>query len=108
MTVDLGMHVQSPSDAKVTKNVRRVVIHWGWNPTNHVSLIYNEGNQFIRIISYLKANDLAVITLSSPVTYTSTISPVCLPTSNDQYTDQEAAIMGWGTTIKGDTNISSN
>ena len=43
-----------------------------------------------------------MITLSSPVTYTSTISPVCLPNSNDQFADQEAAIVGWGTTSEGD------
>ncbi|EFX80463.1 hypothetical protein DAPPUDRAFT_188210 [Daphnia pulex] len=63
LTVDLGMHVQSPSDAQ--------------------------------------ANDIAIITLSSPVTYTSTISPVCLANSNDQFADQEATIIGWGTTSEG-------
>jgi hypothetical protein len=44
-----------------------------------------------------------MITLSSPVTYTSTISPVCLANSNDQFAEQEAAIIGWGTTSEGDT-----
>ena len=37
LTVDLGMHVQSPSDAQVTANVRRWAIHWGWNAVTNVS-----------------------------------------------------------------------
>ena len=53
-----------------------------------------------------KANDVAVLTLSSPVNYTSTISPVCLPpplpsNSQSQYDNYEAAIVGWGTTSAG-------
>jgi hypothetical protein len=38
LTVDLGMHVQSPSDAQVTAKVRRLAIHWGWNAVTNVSL----------------------------------------------------------------------
>ena len=37
LTVDLGMHVQSPSDAQVTAKVRRWAIHWGWNAATNVS-----------------------------------------------------------------------
>lgn len=38
LTVDLGMHVQSPSDAQVTKNVRKISIHWAYNSLTHVSI----------------------------------------------------------------------
>ena len=49
----------------------------------------------------MKANDLAVITLTSPVTYTSAISPVCLPSDSNDNADQDASIIGWGTTSEG-------
>ncbi|XP_046451011.1 trypsin-1-like isoform X1 [Daphnia pulex] len=82
LTVDFGMHRLNPNDAHVTKKVRRLTIHKDWDDKTN-------------------ANDIAIITLSSPVTYTSTISPVCLANSNDQFADQEAAIIGWGTTSEG-------
>ncbi len=38
LTVDLGMHVQSPSDAQVTKNVRKIAIHWAYNSITNVGI----------------------------------------------------------------------
>jgi hypothetical protein len=38
LTVDLGMHVRSPSDAQVTKNVRKIAIHWAFNSITYVSI----------------------------------------------------------------------
>lgn len=48
-------------------------------------------------------NDVAILTLSSPVPYDATISPVCLPPqgSSNQYVSREAAIIGWGTVKEG-------
>ncbi|XP_059351329.1 uncharacterized protein LOC130696997 [Daphnia carinata] len=84
LSVDLGMHSLEPSDAQETRAVRRVIIHGQWDPaTNN--------------------NDVAILTLSSPVPYGATISPVCLPpqTASDQYVNREAAIIGWGTVEEG-------
>jgi hypothetical protein len=46
-----------------------------------------------------QANDIAIITLDAPVSFSKSIAPVCLPAQSadpDQYADQEAAILGWG------------
>lgn len=37
LTVDLGMHKLSPSDAQVKKSVRQIAIHKGWDPVTNVS-----------------------------------------------------------------------
>ncbi|XP_057376100.2 chymotrypsin-like protease CTRL-1 [Daphnia carinata] len=84
LSVHLGMHDKDQNDAQLTKMVSRLVIHKGWNP---ISLY----------------NDIAMITLDSPVTYTSTISPFCLPAPGlaDRYVGSEAAIIGWGDVQQG-------
>ena len=46
----------------------------------------------------IQANDIAIITLDAPVSFSKSIAPVCLPAQSadpDQYADQEAAILGW-------------
>lgn len=45
LTVELGMHKLSPSDAQVTKNVRRLTIHKEWNPDTNVSWNWTEWNR---------------------------------------------------------------
>ncbi|EFX71073.1 hypothetical protein DAPPUDRAFT_256105 [Daphnia pulex] len=85
LTVELGMHVLKPiSDAQVSKKVRRVTRHKGFD-------------------SRTLYNDIAILTMESPVFFTSKISPVCLPPvgSNDQYTDKDAAVIGWGALKEG-------
>ncbi|KAI9553937.1 hypothetical protein GHT06_019208 [Daphnia sinensis] len=85
LSVELGLHTVNPtSDAEVTRRVTRVVRHLGFNPRTY-------------------RNDIAILTLESPVTFTSSISPVCLPPpgSNDKYVNQTAAIIGWGSTQRG-------
>ena len=43
--------------------------------------------------------DFSVISLSSPLTFSSTIAPICLPASTQSlYTDQVATVTGWGLT----------
>lgn len=82
LSVELGIHTVNPkSDAQLTRRVIRVVRHLGFN-----------SNTF--------RNDIAILTLESPVTFTSSVSPVCLPAlgSNDKYINQTATILGWGTT----------
>jgi hypothetical protein len=50
------------------------------------------------------------LTMESPVLFTSKISPVCLPPigSNDQYTDKDAAVIGWGALKEGSYIIPAN
>uniref|UniRef100_A0A0P5RQH8 Transmembrane protease serine 11D n=1 Tax=Daphnia magna TaxID=35525 RepID=A0A0P5RQH8_9CRUS len=84
LSVDLGMHDKDQGDALLTKMVSRLVIHKGWMPTT----MYN---------------DIAILTLDSPVTYTPAISPFCLPPPGlaDRYVGSEAAIIGWGDVQEG-------
>ena len=42
-------------------------------------------------------NDFAIIQLSSPVTFSSTVSPICLPSTSDNYENTVATVTGWGT-----------
>ncbi|KAK8375649.1 hypothetical protein O3P69_008448 [Scylla paramamosain] len=43
------------------------------------------------------ANDIAVIQLSSPVTFTDKIKPICLPQADDIAFGENAVVTGWGT-----------
>lgn len=85
LTVGLGMHVLKPTnDAQVTKKVRRVTRHKAFD-------------------SRTLYNDIAILTLESPVFFTQSISPVCLPSAGStvQYTNKEAAVIGWGALKEG-------
>ncbi|KAI9554581.1 hypothetical protein GHT06_019854 [Daphnia sinensis] len=84
LTVELGMHKLNPSDAQIKKSVRQITIHSGWD-------------------SNTNRNDIAILTLQSPVTYSKDISPICLPPVglSDQFVSKDAAIIGWGTTKSG-------
>ena len=46
--------------------------------------------------------DFSVISLSSPLTFSSTIAAICLPASTQSlYTGQVATVIGWGLTSSG-------
>ena len=46
--------------------------------------------------------DIAVLTLSSPVTFSRNISPVCLPADTQEtHAGQDAVTTGWGRTESG-------
>jgi transmembrane serine protease 3 len=49
------------------------------------------------------ANDIAVVQLKTPVTFSETIQPVCLPNSNSKMPDPgtKCIVAGWGTTSEG-------
>ena len=48
------------------------------------------------------AYDYSILTLSSPITFSRVVAPVCLPSSvSPQYTGQLATVTGWGTTSSG-------
>ncbi|XP_057380531.1 trypsin-1-like [Daphnia carinata] len=79
LTVELGLHVLSPSDALVSRKVFRVMRHRDYDPNTII-------------------NDIAILVLKFPVKYVTAISPVCLPApgTTDTFVDLEAAIIGWG------------
>lgn len=85
LEVALAMHTLKPYDSQaVRKRVRRVVRHKGFNPVT----LYN---------------DVAILTLDSPVTFSSAIAPVCLPPmgSTDQFVSKESTVVGWGALREG-------
>ncbi|KAI9553933.1 hypothetical protein GHT06_019204 [Daphnia sinensis] len=85
LEVALGMHTLKPYDTQaLRKRVRRVVRHKGFDPVT----LYN---------------DVAILTLDSPVTFSDAISPVCLPPigTTDQYVSKESTVVGWGALKEG-------
>lgn len=108
LSVDLGMHDKDQGDALLTKMVSRLVIHKGWMPTTMVSesrffAAISLFNVWLLLLLSQQYNDIAILTLDSPVTYTSAISPFCLPPPGlaDRYVGSEAAIIGWGDVQEG-------
>ena len=51
----------------------------------------NDLNFFI-----LQYNDVAVLTLDSPVAFTKNIRPICLPQGSQNYAGLPATVIGWG------------
>jgi len=83
----------------INKNMIRVVI--GDHDRSHLS-----SHQLTRRVSQVHVhdqfdpitfdNDIALIRLNKPLTFTSRILPVCLPSSSRTYGGEEAVIVGWG------------
>jgi len=46
-------------------------------------------------------NDYAIVKLSSPVTFSTSVLPACLPSSNTNYDAVTATVTGWGTLSSG-------
>merc|ERR1719273_377673 len=46
-------------------------------------------------------SDFAILRLASPVTFSSAISPACLPAGASQYAGEVATVTGWGTLFSG-------
>ncbi|EFX87132.1 hypothetical protein DAPPUDRAFT_43419, partial [Daphnia pulex] len=85
--VRLGMHKQTvaKNDAEQTRNVIKIKIHPGYNPAT-------------------VDNDIAVLTLDSPVKYTKKIAPVCLVPECFNSDGLPVTAMGWGNTETGGSN----
>ena len=45
--------------------------------------------------------DFALLTLTSPLTFSSSVMPACLPDSSTDYDAVTAVVSGWGTTSSG-------
>ena len=46
-------------------------------------------------------NDFAIIKLATPVSFSSTVNPACLPTAGRNYDNVVATVSGWGTLSSG-------
>uniref|UniRef100_A0A1B0CKI9 Peptidase S1 domain-containing protein n=2 Tax=Lutzomyia longipalpis TaxID=7200 RepID=A0A1B0CKI9_LUTLO len=81
LTVQLGDHnIRSATEVvHKTRHVKRVVRHRGFD-------------------SRTLYDDIALLTLDRPVTFSSSIRPICLPPSNDvrSYNGKTAVAIGWG------------
>ncbi|MBZ4419774.1 DUF1986 domain-containing protein [Myxococcus sp. RHSTA-1-4] len=81
-TVRLGLHQRSAPDSYVqTRGVRRVVRHPSYN-------------------SWTLENDVALLELSTPVTYTPRVQPIALR-ETDAAVGATARVSGWGNTSPG-------
>ncbi|KAK9890287.1 hypothetical protein WA026_010390 [Henosepilachna vigintioctopunctata] len=79
LTVRLGDHnIKTNVEVKhIEKKVKRVVRHRGFDGRT----LYN---------------DIAILTLDSPVTFTEQIRPICLPSTGSEYAGKTATVIGWG------------
>ncbi|XP_017786071.1 PREDICTED: proclotting enzyme-like [Nicrophorus vespilloides] len=79
LTVRLGDHnIKTNSEVRhIEKKVKRVVRHRGFDPRT----LYN---------------DIAILTLDSPVQFSKQVRPICLPTYGSKYEGQTATVIGWG------------
>ncbi|KAK5868980.1 hypothetical protein PBY51_009946 [Eleginops maclovinus] len=80
----LGLHTQRKIDSDVVKkNLKRIISHPNYN-------------------AYTFDNDIALMELDSPVTYSDYIQPICLPSSQHNFpTASTVWITGWGATREG-------
>lgn len=80
LTVRLGDHnIKLDNEVQhVERRLKRVVRHRGFD---------------IRTLH----NDIALLTMDSPVTYSKTIRPICLPPANGRlYHGTTGTVIGWG------------
>lgn len=79
LSVRLGdYNIRTPSEVRhIEKKVKRVVRHRGFD-------------------SRTLYNDIAILTLDSPVQFSGQVRPICLPTGGEQYTGRHATVIGWG------------
>jgi hypothetical protein len=56
---------------------------------------------------FFQYNDVAILTLDSPVQFSAAIAPVCLPPkgSNEQFVSKESTVVGWGALKEGIINL---
>uniref|UniRef100_A0AAQ6INJ7 Acrosin n=1 Tax=Anabas testudineus TaxID=64144 RepID=A0AAQ6INJ7_ANATE len=91
VTVVLGLQTQSVSNPNVTSlTIANAIIHPSYN---------NQTNE----------NDIYLLQLASPVTFTNYIQPICLATSDSTfYNGTNSWVTGWGKTSSGSSTISQD
>ncbi|XP_063928244.1 proclotting enzyme-like isoform X1 [Zophobas morio] len=79
LTVRLGDHnIKTSTEIRhVEKRVKRIVRHRGFDPRT----LYN---------------DIAILTLDSPVQFSQQIRPICLPSGGSDFAGQTGTVIGWG------------
>ncbi|XP_042870523.1 trypsin alpha-3-like [Penaeus japonicus] len=84
LTVRLAEHRLSTSGetSVVSRSVSQIIEHPNYQPGNEI-------------------NDIALVKLSSPVTVSDTVLPVCMPPPKPTYAGKTATVTGWGTTSSG-------
>ena len=75
---DIGLHDRlAPEVWAVNRRVSKVIVHPSYNPT------------------YWR-NDIALMKLSAPITYSNYILPVCIPSESTSMVDKVSIATGWG------------
>ncbi|XP_044256879.1 proclotting enzyme-like [Tribolium madens] len=79
LTVRLGDHnIKTNTEIRhIEKRVKRIVRHRGFDPRT----LYN---------------DIAILTLDSPVQFSQQIRPICLPTVGNDFAGHTGTVIGWG------------
>lgn len=87
LTVILGPQTQDMFDpSRVSRSVKAVIKHPYYNPVTN-------------------DNDIALVRLSFPITFTDSIRPVCLPAEGSVFnSDTESWITAWGNVSDGGEN----
>ncbi|KAI7802091.1 ST14 transmembrane serine protease matriptase a [Triplophysa rosa] len=81
----LGLHTQKSKQTATRRNIKQVIAHPSYNP-------------------YTYDYDIAVMELESPVTYSDTIRPICLPSAADVFpAGSTVTVSGWGAIREGGT-----
>jgi transmembrane serine protease 3 len=90
LTVSAGAHdLNNPSNGVQTVKGAKTVYHPAYNPDTTM-------------------NDIAVVKLATPIKFTSTVQPACLPAIGEAVPDgTEATVAGWGLTREGGYDTSS-
>uniref|UniRef100_A0A8C0Y6F8 ST14 transmembrane serine protease matriptase a n=2 Tax=Cyprinus carpio TaxID=7962 RepID=A0A8C0Y6F8_CYPCA len=79
----LGLHRQKEKQQATKRLLKQIIPHKNYN-------------------SYTYDNDIALMELDSPVTFSATIRPICLPSATDVFPAGETVtITGWGATREG-------
>ncbi|XP_045138298.1 trypsin alpha-3-like [Portunus trituberculatus] len=78
--------------------------------SSETSVVVRSVSQIINHPNYQSGsekNDIALLKLSSPVTVSSTVLPVCMPPPRPKYAGRTATVTGWGTTSSGGSSPNS-
>jgi secreted trypsin-like serine protease len=85
LSVVIGDHTRNEVNAvRESKDVAAIYMHPNYNSRTLV-------------------NDIALVKLASPITFSADIQPVCGPEQTDLFVSQKSTCSGWGTTSSGGT-----